>query len=252
MLATLPSRALSHHSISAFLSPRPLSSLFFSPPCLAITSSSPPTSRLLAPITFPSTPQSSSFHRFFPSSLPLLPCPCHSSIMLSGPASLSLPFSFPPDPLDIPLSPPLPPLYATPLPLSLSPEVDSSVRSQPYLPPLFAPVYIIDRQGCFSSTIHQHLPSLPARQNPSTPALLFLPAETQREAVRWRWGFNEKAESERGMLGCVRDLCVKEQTCWMVCMEHVLEKVCTEGRRGCVLYKSMCVTDSRRVHLFIP
>lgn len=71
--------------------------------------------------------------------------------------------------------------------------------------------------------------------------------------MRWRWGFNGKAESERGTLECERDLCVKERTCWMVCMEHVSEKVCADGRHGCVLYKSVCVceTDSRRVRLFI-
>lgn len=74
---------------------------------------------------------------------------------------------------------PLPPSFV----LLLSPEVDGSVRSRPYLPPLFAPVYIIDRWGCFSSTIHQH-PHL----HLLLPVLRLLAHITLKHRPRWEIG----------------------------------------------------------------
>lgn len=87
------------------------------------------------------------------------------------------------------------------LPLSPSPEVDSSVRSRPYLPPLFAPVYIIDRQGCFSSTIHQHHPFLllPPPPHPSVTAAGSHYPETHREGEREgeKWGGSDGSSMGR-------------------------------------------------------
>lgn len=148
-----------HHLFFFFclplLPPHPYVLCHRSPPCFTISSSSHPNSPF-TPITFSYTPLSPP-----PSHHPSLShFVSHASIILFSPAFSSL-FSL--DLLDIPLTPSSQLLLSLPPspPFSLSPEVDSSVRSWPYLPPLFAPVYIIDRWGCFSCTIHQHqLPSL--------------------------------------------------------------------------------------------
>lgn len=111
---------------------------------------------VIPPLLSPPLPSSPSFHH------PIYSFFFHSYLVSLIPALSSLPLH---------LSFFHPFLYQIPPSSSPSPEVDISVRSQPYLPPLFAPVYIIDRQGCFSSTIHQRQPPCLPPPPPPHPSL---------------------------------------------------------------------------------
>lgn len=82
---------------------------------------------------------------------------------------------------------------------------------------------------------------------------LTLPWNTEGESGRERGELDGEMKSQRSMLGCVRDLCVKERVCWTVCYGACVSKCVkssVEGRKLMGVFRN-CVCDWHVKDLYV-